>query len=64
MSRAGVRAEFERRFTAESMARDYVGAYRALACAQRGARCIPSAAGRRAPRRPSTPSDSARAKHP
>ncbi len=31
MSRAGVRAEFERRFTAERMACDYVAAYRAYA---------------------------------
>jgi glycosyltransferase involved in cell wall biosynthesis len=34
MSRAGVRAEFERRFTAERMALAYVGAYRALLARQ------------------------------
>jgi hypothetical protein len=30
LDRIGVRAEFERRFTAERMARDYVGIYRQL----------------------------------
>ena len=43
MSRSGVRAEFERRFTAERMARDYVGAYRTL-LARRAARVNPAAA--------------------
>jgi glycosyltransferase involved in cell wall biosynthesis len=51
MSREGVRAEFERRFTAERMARAYVAAYRALlsrpsahAAQHEAPRAIPSAA--------------------
>ena len=43
MSRSEVRAEFERRFTAERMARDYVGAYRML-LARRAALLHPAAA--------------------
>ena len=58
MSRWGVRAEFERRFTAERMARDYVGAYRAL-LTRRAAKLHPAPALRArhcAPRRLSTAS--------
>ena len=59
MSRWGVRAEFERRFTAERMARDYVGAYRTL-LARRVAKLHPAPRlrlrGHCAPRRLSTAS--------
>jgi glycosyltransferase involved in cell wall biosynthesis len=47
MSRTGVRAEFERRFTAERMALAYVGAYRAL-LARRATLLHPSGATLRA----------------
>ncbi|VFU09516.1 glycosyltransferase family 4 protein [Methylocella tundrae] len=44
MSRAGVRADFERRFTAEKMARSYIAAYRSLlAMAPAKQRSAPSA---------------------
>jgi glycosyltransferase involved in cell wall biosynthesis len=43
LSRSGVRAGFERRFTARRMAKDYLAAYRSLIFAQRGRARLASA---------------------